>query len=252
MSDSIEQLISKYVQGNLSVVEQKLFDQKFEADPVFSEKVLEAMGQRLGPGPESFLDRMGQTAKPAVEEAWRRKATNVARNMAGGGFATALSAALPVVVLLAALLGFVCAAKFMVSRVQDRQENVWKAESAAAPRQGSDDLKLSVEEAKWGQPTVLQVSGKSKHPSSGAVQAAQTQEGHAVRFQNLPDSLKMTIGIFNLKGVCVRRLYEGPWTKGQKLDWDGRDDAGKNVEPGVYKASVQCSKGVFVSQFVVK
>jgi hypothetical protein len=251
MTEPIEPLISKYVQGNLSAEEQKIFDQKFEADPIFSGKVLEAMGQRLGPGPQAFLDRVGQTAKPAVEEAWRRKWVTTAKTM-GNGFATAWSSALPVAVLLAALLGLVCAAKFMVSRTQDRRESVWTVAPAVAPIQVTTDLQPSHDEAERGQPTTLKVSGKSKHPSGDVIQTAQTLEGYAVRFQNLPVSVKTTIGIFDLKGVCVRNLYEGPWAKGQKLDWDGRDNAGKNVALGVYKASVQCPEGVFVSRFVVK
>lgn len=252
MSDPFEQLILKYVQGSLSAEEQKLFDQRFEADPGFSEKVLAAMGQRLGAGPEAFLDRMGKAAAPAVDEAWRRRAATLSRETPEGGFSTAWKSALPVLVLLTALMGLVGTAEYMISRALDRTHNVWKAEPTIAPAQDSKDAKISGEETRKVQPFVPKDSGKVKHISKVEASPALSLEGHAVRFQNLPVSEKLTIGIFDLKGVCVRCLYEGPWVKGQQLDWDGQNDVGQNVVPGTYKASVKCSGRVLVSQFTVK
>jgi hypothetical protein len=251
MSESIDLLISKYVQGNLSVEEQVLFDRKFEADPGFSEKVLEAMGRRLGPGPEAFLDRMGRTARPAVEEAWRRKVKTMARVTSGSGFSQAWSVVLPVVVLLAALLGLVGVGKFMISREQDRQASLWKAEAETPSTQAAEEAPI-IPEIKKPVRHLPTVSKNENRVEDDQAFVSNAREGHSVRFQNLPVSAKTTIVILDAKGVVVKRLYEGPWKNGQKLDWDGLDHAGKPVKPGVYRAGVMSSKGTFVSRFTVK
>ncbi|GEM_PF-2278122 len=246
MSEPMEDLISKFVQGTLDARERAAFDAKFESDPAFSAKALEALGQRLGPAPEAFLERMGKAAQPVVEGAWRDRVAASAAKKGGPGFSVPWSALGPVAFLVVGLAGLGFGAKMMLSR------GVVLSEDASEIRY--------VEASSWEE-----VSPSGTDPERAVAQAPQptsasrvetltrkVREGHVVRFENLPVSDHTLIDVVDSKGVLVKRLYEGPWIKGQRLDWDGRGDDGQTVSPGAYQAKVRCPQGTFVSRFTVQ
>ncbi len=56
---------------------------------------------------------------------------------------------------------------------------------------------------------------------------------------NGPKASHIVVRIFDLQGRSVATLYDG-WCLGpQRATWDGRDDAGRKVPPGVYVCHVQ-------------
>jgi flagellar hook assembly protein FlgD len=50
----------------------------------------------------------------------------------------------------------------------------------------------------------------------------------------------VVVDVFDVQGRRVRRVLEGPVAAGaQQVAWDGRDDAGRRVSPGVYFGRVR-------------
>ena len=55
-----------------------------------------------------------------------------------------------------------------------------------------------------------------------------------IRF-TLVDPGRVRVAVYDLAGRRVRVLSDGPQTAGEHaLTWDGRDEAGKTVRPGLY------------------
>ena len=132
MSNPIDDLIEKFVQGGLSAEEQADFDKRFEEDPSFSEKATRALGQRLGPAPNAFLDRMGQSARPAVENAWKKFRPSL-RETASSGSTIPWMVVVPVLALVGALLGLVGAARYLILQGQAPQETAGSVLAVGAP-----------------------------------------------------------------------------------------------------------------------
>jgi len=59
---------------------------------------------------------------------------------------------------------------------------------------------------------------------------------------------ELAVEIYNLYGQKVKMLYEGVNTGYLNLKWNGTDDKGNQVEPGMYlcKAGIQTRKIVFI------
>jgi flagellar basal-body rod modification protein FlgD len=50
---------------------------------------------------------------------------------------------------------------------------------------------------------------------------------------------KVIINVLDSNGLLVRSLYQGVWDPGlHLLDWDGKDEAGNQVQPGNYTVAV--------------
>jgi hypothetical protein len=55
-----------------------------------------------------------------------------------------------------------------------------------------------------------------------------------IRF-DLPEPEAITLTVFDVEGRVVARLTEGIWKAGRhSVQWDGRDEAGRQVSPGLY------------------
>jgi len=61
-----------------------------------------------------------------------------------------------------------------------------------------------------------------------------------VEFQAAPTHHAAAVGVFDARGRCVRRLFEGvPTAPALRLPWDGRTDDGAPVASGVYFARLE-------------
>ncbi|MBI4530576.1 MAG: hypothetical protein HY709_03550, partial [Candidatus Latescibacteria bacterium] len=64
----------------------------------------------------------------------------------------------------------------------------------------------------------------------------------------LIEDARVRIGIYDLSGVEVKRLFDGPLNVGlHEVTWDGRDRRGMLVAPGVYicRGSVEAETATF-------
>jgi hypothetical protein len=234
-----EQWIRQFADGTLPASEREAFDRLFESDPHFSQRAVEALGARLGPAPEDFLDRVTAQAKPGLERAWKTALPLVGSSGPGGG------SLLPTAALAGAFLLLLGTGAYLFfgSGGDPRPGGV-----PALPQESSLP---TLTDGEGTAPTFLtQGTPGAKRPSkerSGAV-----REGTAIRIQDLPADPSVTVDILDAKGRVVRRLYRGPWAERQVLDWDGRDASGAPVDPGSYRARVTTSKGTFLSEFSVQ
>jgi hypothetical protein len=65
------------------------------------------------------------------------------------------------------------------------------------------------------------------------------EEETAIRFA-VSAAGEVSVDVFDLQGRRVRRVLEGPVTAGtQQVAWDGRDEKGQRVSPGIYFGRVQ-------------
>lgn len=73
-----------------------------------------------------------------------------------------------------------------------------------------------------------------------------------IRFDLPRDSERVTVDIYDLAGRHVRRIFAGPAAAGlQTLDWNGKDDAGRQVVSGVYPLRLVNGKEVRTQRLVL-
>jgi hypothetical protein len=90
-------------------------------------------------------------------------------------------------------------------------------------------------------PATLRLAPPRPNPSHGAAAFAFT----------LPGDARASLKIYSVDGRLVRVLLDGPAEAGQhELAWDGRDDAGRSLAPGVYFSRLE-SRGMQVSRKLV-
>ena len=69
---------------------------------------------------------------------------------------------------------------------------------------------------------------------------------------SLSSTTKVRLDVMDVNGRRIRRLLEGTFAPGpHSVSWDGRDDAGRSVPPGVYLARTD-GAGVTSSARVVR
>jgi hypothetical protein len=68
----------------------------------------------------------------------------------------------------------------------------------------------------------------------------------------LPDGTRATLDLYDVRGARVRHLIDRPATAGRYVvNWDGRDDGGRTMAPGIYLASFRAGKTT-VNQRIVR
>jgi flagellar hook assembly protein FlgD len=73
----------------------------------------------------------------------------------------------------------------------------------------------------------------------------------AIRFE-LPTAGSTQTTIHDVAGRLVRSLQDGIMSIGvHDVAWDGHDDAGRPVAPGIYMARVSTSEGVKTARIVM-
>lgn len=61
-------------------------------------------------------------------------------------------------------------------------------------------------------------------------------------------STQVDVSVYSLDGQAVRQVYAGPQSAGPQAEsWDGRDDQGDTVAPGLYmlQVEVEADEGSF-------
>ena len=105
----------------------------------------------------------------------------------------------------------------------------------ATPVAVADTLVRVIAQATLGAPPLGEPSSKhvlrtlAPNPASGPVRIVCTS----------PRAGEAELAVFRVDGRRVRTVSRGPWIAGpHELVWDGRDDAGREVAPGVYLVRV--------------
>jgi hypothetical protein len=85
-------------------------------------------------------------------------------------------------------------------------------------------------------PTITALSRAFPNPFRGTT---------AIGF-SLAQAGPVTVELFGVDGRRVRTLARGPWEPGVwRLEWDGRDERGNTVAPGVYFVRLTTGQGRF-------
>ena len=67
----------------------------------------------------------------------------------------------------------------------------------------------------------------------------------------LPLPARVSVGIYTVQGALVRTLFNGPAASGShRVFWDGRDQRGRAVAPGLYYARMSAG-GVQASRTII-
>ena len=96
-----------------------------------------------------------------------------------------------------------------------------------APRYDSDLVQLAVHYA--ADPSI---------ETSGRILDISNDEAIDISF-NAPRSSHVAVRVFDVKGRAVATLFDGFCLGSTRTSWDGRDDGGRKVPPGVYICHVQ-------------
>jgi hypothetical protein len=69
--------------------------------------------------------------------------------------------------------------------------------------------------------------------------------GEATLSFSVPEACRVTLALYSIDGRRVRTLVEGPYGAGAHTAvWNGRDDSGNRVAPGLYFARMSTDRGV--------
>ena len=61
---------------------------------------------------------------------------------------------------------------------------------------------------------------------------------------NIPETVQLSITVYDILGRSVRHLLEGESHPGEiTLEWDGTDDAGRNLPSGIYFYRLEYEQG---------
>ena len=68
----------------------------------------------------------------------------------------------------------------------------------------------------------------------------------------MPETGPVTLIVYNILGARVRRLIDGVQSAGlHQVSWEGRDDTGRTLGPGVYFVRMQARGAVRVQRLTV-
>ncbi len=63
----------------------------------------------------------------------------------------------------------------------------------------------------------------------------------------------VTLSVAGADGTPIRRLYEGEWQKGiHEIDWDGMDESGRPVPPGIYSVVLKAGGKTMSDRLVIQ
>ena len=81
------------------------------------------------------------------------------------------------------------------------------------------------------------------NPQASMASPPLSAEGDALRVSiEMEKTGKVIITVLDSNGLLVRGLYQGFWNQGiHLLDWDGKDEAGNQVQPGNYTVAVNAN-----------
>jgi hypothetical protein len=256
---NLQKLIDGYTQGSLNSADQAQFDSLFSTDPVFSEKVTNALGAHLGEPPADFVDSIANHMDAHWETLYKKGTQPVDRTLfVESGI---LVAALAVLVgagwyvwktlgtspLDAQYHGASSPKVVLAFTLPNDQNNGWKpkktfadAERDFTPRASSSSL-------------VSQPSTNISSNNSEGRSLEGSMSGQILRIRvEVPRDLKGRVTLWNAQGQMVRHLFEGAMPKGiWALDWDQKNDQGNTVGSGSYSVHIEAGGQVLTGQVVV-
>ena len=78
------------------------------------------------------------------------------------------------------------------------------------------------------------------------------KEGGARVQLGVPGTSRVTVDVYDLRGLRVRQLYNGVMDAGVRvLTWDGRDDSGRSTASGVYFLRMNAEGRIATGRVVV-
>jgi len=100
-------------------------------------------------------------------------------------------------------------------------------------------------------PAGVRAEKESLSPLAGS---PSSEEGDALRVSiEMEKAGKVIITVLDSNGLLVRGLYQGVWNPGlHLLDWDGKDEAGNQVQPGNYTVAVNADGKTMSGTLVIR
>lgn len=264
-----ESLLQIYLDGSFTEEAQAEFDALMRKDPAFSEKVTQAVAERLGPVPEATLTSIASNLNARRNDLWaQHKPSPFLKSLK-------LAGQLALGVGAAALLwvgGRHAVEKFRASTAPVEGTSLAPAPQASTQSQapgasltlgnvaapgskkpstartlpGTSASKAYSSQAASGSKAPVPVGGSTAPSNSlpslpkaavpGKAPGASTAEGRSLRVAiSTEKATQAVVTVFDSTGVLVRHLYQGPVDPGEHyLDWDGKSDQGLSVPAGDY------------------
>jgi hypothetical protein len=234
MNFTPDNLLENYLNGTLDGESKAALDALVQKDPLFSEKVTQALSQRVDPMSEASVDRIAADLDGRIGKLWNsHKPFNV------GPY---LKPALGIFMWT----GIAVTAGYMSLQVAH-----WISYQAAPPTESAVSVKgpaaLPAAHYDAHRPEMETLSPKIEPVKTPKAQAhipgpaSGTQEGDSIRLSLELDGAKnVDITIVNSGGAAVRHLFNGNWTSSHHyIDWNGKNDGGSLVPPGDYTVIIE-------------
>ncbi len=245
-----ETLIQLYLEGGLSPEARREFERLSRKDPSFSNEVTEAVQRAFRRmGNDLPLPKILTTPAPAPQP-------RAARSISWKSILFKFRPWIGLGLMGLAALGFVFLlgdwatqtlkhkpTRSKVSREGSRPES----KTFAAPiRQVMVQALLTpaVREDAIGVSPSLSAAGKE----------LVFQEGDRIYLSIESDKKQsVTLSVAGADGTSIRRLYEGEWQKGpHEIDWDGMDESGHPVPPGIYSVVLKAGGKTMSDRLVIQ
>jgi hypothetical protein len=242
MNWSRETLIQLYLEDGLNPEARKEFDRLSRKDPSFTNEVTEAV-QRVFRRLPSESPKALPLAPPPLPAPALRPQTSMALK----GFFSKFRPWIGLGMMSLAALG----ALFLLVDWVEQAAKLKKPRSAA--RAPADEIRQVVvkdsqtpeaEDGAIGVSPSLSAAGRELAFHAGdriylSIQSARSQT--------------VVLSVYGPGGVIIRKLYKGQWQKGaHEIFWDGRNDLGHSVPPGVYSVVLKADGKTMSDRLVIQ
>jgi hypothetical protein len=247
MKFSPETLLQIYLDGSFTEEAQAEFDALMRKDPAFSQRVTQAISDRLGPVPDASVDAIASRLDAKAQDLWvRHKPSPALRNLK-----LALKGLAALSLAAGGYWGFhqwtsrmsvptapagVPAPETTRSAVENVHSKSSMKHSGEAKAQPPVEEEAVVEDTRTGTAhgdNAPRVDGLPVVPAKSGPNSA---KGDSFRVAIRSDKdTQALINIYDANGNLVRRLFQGNVQAGDRyVDWDGKNDLGVPVSPGAY------------------
>jgi len=247
MSFTPEGLIQIYLNGALTEEAQAVFDKWMETDPVFSDKLAEALKQHLGMAPEalSFVETRLDTQ---IEAVWTKNKPSFLRVFLKKYFWYVMG------LIIAVILS--CALIHWGTRIRATLRSALHLSGSDFPKiEGIPHEAAGARKTTMVPPALLPLTDKTKKTlnnqfkgSNKRLQAITNDVSYSYVNHSLQITIdsekaqKVAITLLDNQGQLVCNIYHGPWIAGHHvISWNGKNDMGNLVAPGKYTVVVQAN-----------
>ena len=223
-----ETLIQLYLEGGLSPDARREFERLSRKDPSFSNEVTEAV--------QRAFRRMGNDKILTEPQPRPARAANAAVSLKS--ILLKFRPWIGLGLMGLAAFGFV----FLLGdwakqtlRHKPARAKVWREASRPEPKSFAAPIRQVMVQALLT-PAVREDAIGVSPSLSAAGKELVFQEGDRIYLSIESDKKQsVTLSVAGADGTPIRRLYEGEWQKGtHEIDWDGMDESGHPVPPGIY------------------